>query len=95
MTKQSEIPGTERTKIPEVEAAAQPIRDALKRQASAAKKIKLLKPALIEAMRRHKIESYRDDEHGFTVSIVDGPTKVEFTENTKVDGLEKEEDEDA
>lgn len=80
MARQKEIPGTERVKIPEVEAAAGIIRDQLKKQARAAKKIKETKPALIAAMRKAGIQSYRDDEAGFVVTINDGPVKVEITD---------------
>lgn len=80
MTRQKEIPGTERVKIPEVEAPAGIIRAALKKQAAAAKKIKDTKPSLIAAMRKAGINSYRDDEAGFVVTIADGPVKVDISD---------------
>lgn len=80
MARQKEIPGTERVKHPEVEAAAGIIRTELKKQARAAKKIKDTKPTLIAAMRKVGISTYRDDEAGFVVTISDGPVKVEITD---------------
>lgn len=80
MARQKEIPGTERVKIPEIEAAAAIIRAELKKQARAAKKIKDTKPTLIAAMRKAGITAYRDDEAGFVVTIAEGPVKVEITD---------------
>lgn len=94
MARQREIPGTERVKHPEVEAAAGIIRTALKKQASAKKKIADTKPTLIAAMRKVGITAYRDDEAGFVVTISDGPVKVEITDvEDKPDEAEEAEDE--
>jgi len=80
VTSQKEIPGTERPKIPEIEAPARIIREHLKKQAKAAKKIKDTKPALIAAMRKAGIASYRDDELGFVVTLAEAAPKVEITD---------------
>lgn len=92
MTIQKEIPGTERVKIPEVEAPARIIRENLKKQAKAAKKIKDTKPALIAAMRKAGLASYRDDEVGFVVTLADVAPKVEVTD---VDDKPPEADDEA
>lgn len=61
-------------------ADARIIREQLKIQAAAAKKIKHTKPALIAAMRKAGIDSYRDDELGFVVTLADAAPKVEITD---------------
>lgn len=94
MARQKEIPGTERVKHPEVEAAAGIIRTELKKQTRAAKKIKDTKPTLIAAMRKAGITAYRDDEAGFVVTISDGPVKVEITDVKDEPDDEPEEAED-
>jgi hypothetical protein len=75
--KQGEIPGTERPKIQEVEDAASHYVDQRDERCGLSKKEADAKVALIEAMKKHGVDSYKFD--GFQV-IVSQKSNVKVVE---------------
>lgn len=75
--RQSEIPGTERKTIKEVEDAAEAYRDARDARMKKSKAEKEKKDALVAVMRKHSVNVYRDD-------AASPPLIVTLTENFAV-----------
>ncbi len=88
MTKQGELKGIERPKIQEIEDKAEVYSKSMNRRVKAGVAEKADKAALIEAMKNHKVKSYRTDE-GLIVTLAEGPSKVQIS-----DAPEPEDDED-
>jgi hypothetical protein len=79
--KQMQIPGTERPSFPKVDVAAEQYekaRDSRMKKSEAEHDAKL---ALIEAMKKHKLSVYRDDNATppIVVTLADGDPKVKVT----------------
>lgn len=75
--KQTEIPGTERKRVPEVETAANELREVRTERMELQKTEGQLQDALIDVMRKHSVTVYKFDgqEDELVVELVD-QTKV-------------------
>jgi hypothetical protein len=79
MARQKEIPGTERPKHPEVDAAAEGYVKVRDKRIKLSADEKAAKAALVEAMRAAGLKVYRDDEAGLIVALAE-KTDVKVTE---------------
>ena len=89
--KQTEIPGTERQQIQEIDSAAEAYQDAKKKRIKLTEKESEAKTALIAVLRKHKVEVYRDDNASPPLLITLKPGKDVVT----VSEVENEPDESA
>ncbi len=79
MARQRELAGIEREKIPELEDKAEVYAKSMQKRVKAGVAEKADKAALIEAMRTHKLKSYRTDD-GMIVTLSEGTQKVQISE---------------
>lgn len=79
MARQKEIPGTERPKHPQVDAAAEAYVKVRDKRIKLSADEKASKQALTDAMRAAKVSVYRDDEAGLVVTLTE-KTDVKVTE---------------
>lgn len=79
MGKQKELPGVERPKIQELEDKAEVYARAVKANKKAADALKADKTALLAAMKKHGVNSYRTDD-GVIFSVQEGAQKVAMSE---------------
>lgn len=93
MGKQSEIPGTERQQIQEIDDAAEAYQDAKKKRMKLTGAESEAKLALIAVLRKHKVEVYRDDNANPPLLITLRPGKdgvtVSEVENETDDSAEE------
>lgn len=86
--RQQQIPGTERTQIPDVERAAEAYREVVLERIELSKREKIKKHELLGIMRANKLASYRyDDEQGeeILVSIAEPEPKVSVKKTGEAD----------
>lgn len=80
--KQMSIPGTERKQIKEVNDAAEHYVEQRDKRMGLTEKEHDAKEALIAVMKKHKIETYRDDDvtPPLVVTLVPGKDQIKVTE---------------
>lgn len=86
--RQQQIPGTERTAIPEIEEAAEAYREVVLERIDLSKKEKLKKHGLIALMNARKIDTYKyDDANGeeIVVKIAEPEPKVSVKKTGEAD----------
>lgn len=91
MAKQSELKGLERPKIQELEDKGEVYSKSMNRRVKAGVAEKADKAALIEALRKHKLKSYRMDD-GTVITLADGSPKVQLSEAEEPEPDDDEED---
>lgn len=75
-TKQTEIPGTERKTVKELDDAAETYVEKRDARMSASADEKTAKDALISAMKKNNVTVYRDENAHLTVTLVPGKDAV-------------------
>lgn len=88
--KQLAIPGTERRKIADINAAAEGYVDARDKRMKLTEKEVAAKDALIATMKQHKVDVYRDDDVDPPLVVTLKPGK----DGVRVEQLEAEEESD-
>ena len=78
--KQSEIPGTERPKVKELDDAAESYVDARDKRMKLTEKEKVAKDALIAVMKKHGHNVYRDESASLVVTLVPGKDGVKVSD---------------
>ncbi len=90
MTKrQTEIPGTERKSIKELDSAAEAYREERDARMKKSEHESVAKQALIDLMKKHKVDVYRDDDAGIVVTLIPGKDGVKVTEAENESGEEE------
>lgn len=79
--RQAEIPGTERVVDKDVEACAEGYVKSRNKRIKASEAEVVDKAALIEAMKKAKQTVYKDEEHGFIITLTPGKPNVKVTED--------------
>jgi hypothetical protein len=94
--KQTEIPGTERQQIQEIDDAAEAYQDAKKKRMKLTEKESEAKIALISVLRKNKVDVYRDDNASppllFTLKPGKDGVTVSEVENETDDSAEEVEE---
>ncbi len=89
--KQTEIPGTEKKRVDEIEDAAEALRDASDALKKATKKRDEAKDRLREAMQKHKVKTYPLEEFDppleAVIEVVHEEAKLRKMKPTKDEGL--------
>ena len=79
MGRQKELAGMERPKIQELEDKAEVYERAVKRHKRSTDGLKADKQALLDAMRKNKVDSYRTDD-GRIFSVTEGAAKINISD---------------
>lgn len=89
MATQTEIKGTEKKQVPELDTAAEAYVAARDARMRKTERETTAREALVAAMKTHRVTVYQDKEAGLIVTLVVGKDKVKVTREDDKDDDEK------